>query len=437
MKIGNLILAFIALVIASNLALGNNNSSTYAWGENSDEAKGRWMFLQSSIEEKQYKIAMKPLQWLLSNTPDLNVALYIHGAKVLEQNVKLEKEAVRKGALQDSVLWLYDERIKRFGNEASVLNRKGRVAYKYLRKRKGKEAELYELYSKIYELNKNEMLVQNATNYFKTSVSVYKLKTVEKGEVIAIYSSLLSFLDAKEVEYSANEKKLGIVAKNRLKMAQYFDKYVPVSCEEIESSFGANYKANPTIDKAKSINALLIKKKCLESGLFIETNNKILEVEPSSKRYSVAAKLYLSSGKMEESYNYFTKAIELESNDSVKSVLQLELAKITATKGDYSKARSEALAAIKLNLNNKKAYEFIGDLYVAGAAQCNSNDILVNKALYIAAYNQYSKAGNSSKMASAKEQFPTMEDIFVRNKKEGDLIKVGCWINENVALKKK
>ena len=40
-------------------------------------------------------------------------------------------------------------------------------------------------------------------------------------------------------------------------------------------------------------------------------------------------------------------------------------------------------------------------------------------------------------MASAKEQFPTMEDIFVRNKKEGDLIKVGCWINENVALKKK
>ena len=432
-----IILLFLVTIITSNNTFGNNNSLTYSWGENSDEAKGRWMFLQSSIEEKKYADAIKPLHWLLKNTPDLNVALYIHGAKVLEQNVKIEKNPERKKVLQDSVLWLYDERIQQFGNEASVLNRKGRVALKYLRKRKGKEDELYGLYSRIYELNKDEMLVQNATNYFMSTVSVFKMNKIDKKTTISIYSSLLSFLDKKEISFSLNTKKLSIVRKNRLKMAQYFDKYIPVSCEEIQTYFGNNYQASPSLDKAKSINALLIKKKCIDSELFIQTNNKILEVEPSSKRYSVAAKLYLSSGKMEESYDYFSKAVELENDDSIKSLLQLELAKISVTTKAYSKAKSEALLAINLNSNNKKAYEFLGDLYLVGASTCPSEDVLIKKAIYIIAYKQYLKAGNTSKMESVKKQFPTMEEIFVRNKKEGDLVKVGCWVNETVALKKK
>ena len=47
-----IILLFLVTIITSNNTFGNNNSSTYSWGENSDEAKGRWMFLQSSIEER-------------------------------------------------------------------------------------------------------------------------------------------------------------------------------------------------------------------------------------------------------------------------------------------------------------------------------------------------------------------------------------------------
>ena len=432
----NIIFLFVVITITSNISFANDNSA-YSWGENPDEAKGRWMFLQTSIEEKKYDNAIKPLHWLLKNTPDLNVALYIHGAKILEQNVKIEKSPERKKVLQDSVLWLYDERIQQFGDEASVLNRKGRVAFKYLRKIKGKEDELYSLYSRIYELNKYEMLVQNATNYFMSTVSVFKMNKIDKETVISIYSSLLAFLDKKETSFSSNPKKLSIVRKNRLKMAKYFDKYIPVSCEEIQTYFGSNYQASPTLDKAKSINALLVKKKCIDSELFIQTNNKILEVEPSSKRYSVAAKLFLSSGKMEESYNYFSKAVELENNDSLKSILQLELAKITLTTNAYSKAKSEALLAFNLNENNKKAYEFLGDLYLAGASTCNSEDVLIKKAIYIIAYKEYLKSGNTSKMASVKKHFPTMEEIFVRNKKEGDIVKVGCWIKENVALMKK
>ncbi len=427
-------ISIILLCLLTNITFGNG--SIYSWGENPTESKGRWMFLQSSVEEKKYDEAIKPLHWLLKNTPDLNVALYIQSVKILEQNVKIEKNTERKKVLQDSVLWAYDERIKRFGDEAFVLNRKGRIALKYLMKRKNKEDELYSLYSRIYELNKDDMLVQNATNYFVSSVSVFKMNKIDKETTISIYSSLLSFLDKKEISFSSNDKKLSIVRKNRLKMSKYFDKHIPISCKEIQTYFGEDYQTSPTLDKAKSINTLLVKKKCLDSELFIQTNNKILETEPSSKRYSVAAKLYLNSGKIKESYNYFSKAVELENNDSIKSLLQLELAKISLTIKDYSKAKSEVLSAINLNSNNKKAYEFLGDLYLVGATSCISSDVLVKKSIYIIAYKQYLKSGNVTKMESTKNQFPTIEEIFVRNKKEGDIIKVGCWINENVPLQK-
>lgn len=427
-------ISIILLCLLTNITFGNG--SIYSWGENPTESKGRWMFLQSSVEEKKYDEAIKPLHWLLKNTPDLNVALYIQSVKILEQNVKIEKNPERKKVLQDSVLWAYDERIKRFGDEAFVLNRKGRIALKYLMKRKNKEDELYSLYSRIYELNKDDMLVQNATNYFVSSVSVFKMNKIDKETTISIYSSLLSFLDKKEISFSSNDKKLSIVRKNRLKMSKYFDKHIPISCKEIQTYFGEDYQTSPTLDKAKSINTLLVKKKCLDSELFIQTNNKILETEPSSKRYSVAAKLYLNSGKIKESYNYFSKAVELENNDSIKSLLQLELAKISLTIKDYSKSKSEVLSAINLNSNNKKAYEFLGDLYLVGATSCISSDVLVKKSIYIIAYKQYLKSGNVTKMESTKKQFPTIEEIFVRNKKEGDIIKVGCWINENVPLQK-
>jgi hypothetical protein len=79
----------------------------------------------------------------------------------------------------------------------------------------------------------------------------------------------------------------------------------------------------------------------------------------------------------------------------------------------------------------------MGDLFLLGANQCKSNNILEQKGVYIAAYNMYKKANTKGKMTTAKNQFPTMEEIFVQNKAEGDIIKLNCWINKSIILVKK
>ena len=60
-----------------------------------------------------------------------------------------------------------------------------------------------------------------------------------------------------------------------------------------------------------------------------------------------------------------------------------------------------------------------------------------DKAVYMAAYEMFRRAGDSAGMKRAQAQFPTMEEIFTYNIEEGSSYKIGCWINETVKIKKR
>ena len=60
-----------------------------------------------------------------------------------------------------------------------------------------------------------------------------------------------------------------------------------------------------------------------------------------------------------------------------------------------------------------------------------------DRGVFLAAYEMYQKAGDSQRMASAKAQFPSIEEIFNENMKEGESLTVGCWINETVKLERR
>jgi len=57
--------------------------------------------------------------------------------------------------------------------------------------------------------------------------------------------------------------------------------------------------------------------------------------------------------------------------------------------------------------------------------------------VFIAAYNMYQKAGNARGMKNAQAQFPSMEEIFELGMEEGQVVKVGCWVNESVSVKRR
>ena len=59
---------------------------------------------------------------------------------------------------------------------------------------------------------------------------------------------------------------------------------------------------------------------------------------------------------------------------------------------------------------------------------------MADRAVFFAAYEMYQKAGSKKKMAMARAQFPTMEDIFIYDYEVGDKITIHCWFVDTVAI---
>lgn len=406
----------------------------YEWGDDIVTAKGKYNVLRTETNSTNYEAAIPALNWLLKNTPNLHVNLYKYAARVYEGLEKKEEDPARKIQLQDSALWVYDTRIKYFGEEATVLNYKGKVAWKYLKKRDGTHKELYALYSKIFELNGDSIFTINALAHMYLSCKEYKKKGLSRDELKQLYFTLMDILD----QQAANEpKRAKIIHKNADQIERKFLATSKLDCEEIVEIFGKKFNEAPDVAKAKRLKNMLTKKDCKEADMYIDAVKYIEKFEPSAGGSMSIASIYKKTDQIDSAIVYYKKAEALSTMPAQQSNIYMELAKLYSKKSLRAKAREYAQKAIATGHNIAIAYTFIGDLYFNSFAICKGGNVLEERALFIAAYDMYEKGGNTSKMAMAKEQFPSAEDIFTYNKEVGDEFQVGCWINVTVRLQKR
>lgn len=406
----------------------------FKWPENKAKAEESYVLVSDNVKAERWKESIKPLSWLLKNAPDLNSSLYINGAKIyegiLENNLFPDKE----NAYEDSAMLMYDMRIKYFGEEANVLNRKGLKAYKYWIDRPEKLNELTELYQKIFELNGTEVYSSAAIYYMDLVSRKHKNKDYDDAKVMEIYETINNVIETNitnGVKVSSWESMKDQVDK---KLAQT----VEVDCDFVRNNFGPKYKESNDVKIAKKIVAYMNSGGCTNDPLFLDALKTVTIAEPSFGGYITLARKAKKAGNLEDATNYFNTCLNDFDEPEKDAEIYFELADIYNRKGDNVTTRSYAFKSIEAGSEFRAAaYTLIGDLYFLSGNSCKGENVVENRAVYIAAYNMYQKAGNSSKMDKAKQQFPSMEEIFTYGKKIGDQINVGCWINESVILDKR
>lgn len=419
------LLVLITLITFSlNISTAQNG---YDWGENKPDAQARWQYLNFSIDNNNYNQATTPLSWLLKNTPNLHVDLYKLGTKVYEKIEHKEPNKAYKTALQDTILMLYDKRIELFGDEANVLNRKGLHAYSFLAKRKNTEDTLYATYKKIYELNDTKTFTSTAYYYMTSACDMKKINKITNDEILDVYTKVAGVFD-ENIAKETNAKKKESLAKFKDRIDGKLTQCADVSCEYAIQKWGNE----TSIAKLKMAYSILLANKCTESPEFISITSKILDAEPSASGYkSLGDNLKTTNPK--EALNYYQKALELAKDDEFKGAIYINMANIYS-KSSKNTSRDYAKKAINIGQFNKEAHTLIGNLYVASYDQCKAENPIDTRAIFIAAYNEYSLAGNSAKMKELKANFPSKEEIFQYNKNVGDKVTVGCWINVTVSL---
>ena len=144
------------------------------------------------------------------------------------------------------------------------------------------------------------------------------------------------------------------------------------------------------------------------------------------------------NGDFETAIKYFDEAVELAPDNQKKAEIYYEMAQQYNKKGQKSSARLYAQKAVGADGSFTKAYRMIGDLYFNSFNDCKQEVSKVDdRAVYLAAYDMYQKAGSAKMMKAAEAQFPSIGEIFELNRQEGETITVGCWINVTTTLRRR
>jgi len=386
--------------------------------------------------------AVPSFQWLLTNAPQWNTKLYIDGVTLYDRLADAEADPAKKKILVDSLMMIFDLRVKNCGDEINVINRKAFASYKYNIKNKEGLPALLALFDKVYEVSGNNVSDANLVAYMTTvkANKVY-LKNVTDDQILQRYDKIMDVIDANMAQATKDGK-----TADAAKQKEYKDAVdglligmVKVDCDFVRKNLAPKFKENPTdISVAKKIFKFMLDGKCTDDPLWLEAGEAVYKLSPEKDfgLLKALAATHLANQNYDKAESLFKEAMSIPAvTDKDKAEVQRYMGSIEAKRKNYPAARELFRQAAAGNPADKEAWEKIGDLYYNSFDDCAKKQQLAeDRLVYLAAYEMYQKAGNSAGMARAKAQFPSREEIFLLNWEKGSTQRVGCWINESVVL---
>jgi tetratricopeptide (TPR) repeat protein len=403
------------------------------WPEDRATAEVKVAMYADEIEFSNYRGAADHLYWLLVNAPELHLSIYQNGAKIYENLAIEETDPTQRNVYLDSLMWMYDMRMKYYNDSVTVLNYKAYKAYKYFIRDKSRHEWLLELFDLTFDVAEEETFTSNVPAYMNV-IKVNRLvgESLTLEEVFERYDTINRVLESKAAKGEDVQKIKDLVDK-------LLTETIPegIDCDFVIDNLGPKFNEDPSdLVLAKRIFSFMLNGKCTDDPLFLEVGKEIQTQEPTyGMGYKVIAKKCMSIKDYSCADKYLMEALDLASNSAEKAEVYVDLGRLYANQDKKIEARNFYRQALTTEPGNKEAYDGIGNLYYYSASDCaEMKDVVEDRLPYIAAFQMYEKAGNEKMMKAAKEQFPSKEQIFQKNYDAGKVMTVKCWINESVVL---
>ncbi|MBI3218248.1 MAG: tetratricopeptide repeat protein [Bacteroidetes bacterium] len=437
----------LALVATSSLS-AVAQCKQQIWPADKAKAEECVAVFGDAVKQGHYRAATASLQWMMTNAPNWNTKLYVDAATAYDGLAGQEKDAVKKKVLVDSLMLIYDLRLKNCGDEVNVLNRKAAANVKYNINNKEKAAELLAMYDRVYEISGNNVNDNNLEAYISVIYVNYLIqknlpeaqKTLTEEQILARYDKLVAVIEAKTQKAQA-ENKIADADKYKSIKANVDDKLskmVTINCAFVKKNWEPRFRQNPTdVVLAKKIFQAMLNDKCTDDPLWFEATEVVHKASPDFTLAQVLGAKYLQAKNFDKALPLLNEALTLATTPADKGKINILLGDNENQKGNKQSAREFYRKAIAADPTNKDGFEKIGDLYYFSFAECSRKQSLAeDRLVYIAAYDMYAKAGSQDKMKSARGQFPSVTELFELNWKEGDVKKIDkCWVGETVTLR--
>ena len=413
-------------------------------GENPEMCRINLSTYTEFFNQGNMKDAMTSWRWCYHNCPASTRNIYIHGVNIMEYFIENAKDETIKQAYIDTLMMVYDNRIKYFKQESMVLGRKGITLLKH---RPNELVEAYNIFKKSFEIGGNDTEFHVLGYYYNIAVVLFSNNFINAEEVVKLYSDLTDALDFQIINSTDTGRTDRIVAvKERIE--ELFVNSGAADCPAIIKLFGPMLKADPeNHELAKKIVNLLDRGKtddCQLDDLYLTAAVVVYNNEKTARSAHSIAQGFFKRNEPIKAEKYYLEAIEMETDNIRKADLHYELALLYFSQlNQYQRARNSARNATNHNPNHGRAYILIGRAYAAGGSGCGETT-LEKKALWWVVVDQFIKARNVDSSVSPQanelisrytQHFPTSEEIFWENYDIGQSFTVGCWINETTTIR--
>ena len=429
--------AALAFVGTAAMAQQDFSGPQFArWGETVEDREANIRasnFLAESYKNRNYDEALVHLRQLVENRPQASVNTFKYGAILYRAKINMAKTRDEKNAYVDSLLRIFDLRAEYFGDPASeranVLGEKAKAVLLY---RSGDREAVREAFKTAIAADPENPNPEIVAIYYKNLCDDYQNDEVYAEEVIAEYERLAPVF---ENNPDAEE--------NRKQFDAAFTLSGAATWENLEKIFAAKLAANPTDEKVLSQAVNLMARAQCNSEFFFDTAEKFYEVKPSAESALMLAQIFQDEHDYDRAVKYLTEALNITTDATEKEALLVRIGVVEMVANRMSQAATAARQAIELDPENGLAYFVLAQAYASSAANCAG---FAGQTVYWAAYDTMSKAVNymteedeqsygqnaRASLAAFRSRFPTSEECFFNELKEGDRYTVNCGIASGV-----
>jgi len=399
--------------------------------QQADMAKEKYVILKDghkSAVSSEIDNSYEALHWILDHAPDLHKSVYVYGARLLKSKIEADPAEV---AYIDELMSLYDTRIRTYGDELNVLNRKAYDAFKYLRNDSERIEEIVKLFDYLHQQQNNRFPNNLLLPYFTLVTKQLSLGEIDNLDLIDYYQNLSELVSIKTENGDEDLEKI------QQMMDALLVKNISLSCSQLRDILPSG--GEPMSPRqSKLIIKLSLAYSCQDQPIFFQAVKVVFEEKPSRKLAKIIGAYHLGNNEFEDAIYYLEQALELSEDNIQKSEVLCDMAKTYSLASDKINARKVAYESLKRNPDQLDCYKLIGDLYFNSFEECKRGKSRIqDRSIFYAAYEMYALAKDRDKMANAEQQFPTMEQIHDENYREDTIINTGCWIQENVKIRRR
>lgn len=428
------------------------------------KCEDNFKLFESKYLAKEYNDAYGLMAELRKKCPKFSESLYIYGEGLLKYNIEVAQSPEAQKAVIDDLIDLYGEQDANFPGKGSDVKKtllqydskliKADEAYRAFHGSFNKNSQVFTDYNSLYTYFQlffdqyksgktitddqyferyAEILTQIAVAQDK--IAAHKEALLKKQETVAITDGERQYIEDADAQLDAFENVSKFISKQS-------NDYI--SCDKMEAYYSKNFENHSKdIVWLDAMVGAMYSKKCYKSPTLYKGALAIHNTSPSIESSYRMAILSQKKNDITEAVKYFDQAASLETSSQKKAMLQYDVA-VLLRNSDKAAAKKYALLSAESDPKSGRAYIILAGMYgnMLPNNECKVSDFDRKALNYIAidyakkaqAAEPRLKATAEAMIAKYNKDLPTKAEAKALNKKKGDTITYGCWINQTVTL---